>query len=117
MFFKSPSNILTNGLCKKRKRQEFWRDVKLLCGFADTIMNKHDKVISFSKLQSPHGCQSSKGLLQELEGKRSVSRLGLFLRVRVLGQDLDVQTLCHIGLKEFFGDLCLEIHSRELPLG
>ena len=80
-------------------------------------MNKYDKVISFSKLQSPHCCQGSKGLLQELEGKRSVSRLGLFLRVRVLGQDSDVQTLGHIRLKEFFGDLCLEIHSRELPLG
>lgn len=31
------------------------------------------------------------------------------------GGYLVVQTLGHIRLKEFFGDLCLEIHSRELP--
>ena len=84
-------------------------------------MNKYDKVISFSKPQGPHCCQSSRGLLQELEGKRSVSRLGLFLSMCVcwwgVGGYLVVQTLGHIRLKEFFGDLCLEIHSRELPLG
>lgn len=101
---------------KKEKDKSFGGTLNFHVGLL-SIMNKYDKVISFSRLQSPHCCQSSKGLLKELEGKRSVSRLGLFLRVCVLGRDLDVQTLGHIRLKEFFGDLCLEIHSRELPLG